>query len=86
MGASLLALAKSIYYFIFIVNKARLMHYWFLIKTIIIIIIIIIIISFIFQRIFFLDEIFYHFGKDADQGHRGLARTKDHILYICIKF
>ena len=22
------------------------------------------------------------FGKDADQGHRGLSRTKDHILYI----
>ena len=24
---------------------------------------------------------FIIFGKDADQGHRGLPRTKDHILY-----
>ena len=36
----------------------------------------------LFNVFFFLTKYFIIFGKDADQGHRGLARTKDHILYI----
>ena len=35
----------------------------------------------LFNVFFFLTKYFIIFGKDADQGHRGLPRTKDHILY-----
>ena len=35
----------------------------------------------LFNVFFFSTKYFIIFGKGADQGHRGLARTKDHILY-----
>ena len=38
----------------------------------------------LFNVFFLLTKHFIIFGKDADQGHRGLARTKDHILYTLI--
>ena len=36
----------------------------------------------LFPYFFFSTKYFVIFGKVADQGHRRLARTKDHILYI----
>ena len=36
----------------------------------------------LFNVFFFLTKYFIIFGKDTDQGHRGLARTKDYILYL----